>query len=199
MIADRRSDLLCHSRRRTLKFCGLALVLPLIPMRAHAEASGPPLDVPYVPTPMRVAERMLQMARVGKNDIVYDLGCGDGRLVIMAAKKHGAHGVGVDIDPARIQEARTNAKAAKVEQRVEFILGDLFQTDLSQATVVTLYLLPRINRQLRPQLWQQLKVGARVVSHGFDMGEEWPPERTETINGTTIYYWTITEAHKKSV
>jgi SAM-dependent methyltransferase len=198
MTADPRSDSVCHFRRRSLRFCGLALVLSLSRVRVHAEAAAPPLDVPYVPTPRRVAERMLQIAKVGRNDIVYDLGCGDGRLVIIAAKKHGARGVGIDIDPARIQEARTKAKAAKVGQRVEFIVGDLFLTDLSKATVVTLYLLPRLNRQLRPKLWQQLEVGARVVSHGFDMGEEWPPERTETVNGTTIYYWTITEAHKKS-
>jgi tRNA G37 N-methylase Trm5 len=198
MTANPRSDSPCHIRRRALRICGLALVLSLSRMRVHAESAAPPLDVPYVPTPKRVVERMLQMAKVGKNDIVYDLGCGDGRLVITAAKKHGARGVGIDIDPARIHEARTNAKAANVEQRVEFILGDLFLTDLSKATVVTLYLLPRINRQLRPQLWKQLKVGARVVSHGFDMGQEWPPERTETVKGTTIYYWTITEAHKKS-
>jgi SAM-dependent methyltransferase len=198
MTADVRSASFCRFRRRTLGFCGVALALSLIRMRVHAEPAAAPIDVPYVPTPMKVVERMLRMAMVGKNDIVYDLGCGDGRLVIAAAKKHGARGVGIDIDPARIREARANAKAAKVERRVEFILGDLFLTDLSTATVVTLYLLPRLNRKLRPQLWQQLAVGARVVSHGFDMGEEWPPERIETVNGTPIYYWTITEAHKKS-
>ncbi|HYD95322.1 MAG TPA: class I SAM-dependent methyltransferase [Noviherbaspirillum sp.] len=196
MIANARTDSICHARRRSLNFCGLAVVLSLTGMPVHAE-SAVPLDVPYVPTPQLVAERMLKMARVGRSDVVYDLGCGDGRLVITAAKKHGARGVGIDIDPARIRQAQARAKAARVENRVEFILGDLFQADLARATVVTLYLLPRINRQLRPQLWQQLAVGTRVVSHGFDMGEEWPPERTETVDGSPIYYWTITEAHKK--
>jgi len=176
----------------------MALLLPLCATRAHAEAAAPALDVHYVPTPRKVAEHMLRMARADSRDIVYDLGCGDGRVVIAAAKKHGARGVGIDIDPARIREARANARAARVEKRVEFIQGDLFKTDLSEATVVTLYLLPRLNRQLRPQLWRQLPVGARVVSHGFDMGEEWPPERTETVEGTLIHYWTITEAHKQS-
>ena len=193
-----RPDLPSLSRRRALRLCGLAFAVPAGGLRAQAPAAAPPLDVPYVPTPQDVAERMLRMVRVGRNDLVYDLGCGDGRLVVTAARKYGARGVGIDIDPARIREASANARAARVERRVEFIVGDLFQADLSPATVVTLYLLPRLNEQLRPQLWQQLRVGARVVSHGFDMGREWPPERTQTINGTNIYAWTITEAHKQS-
>jgi ribosomal protein L11 methylase PrmA len=153
--------------------------------------------VPYVPTPDAVVLRMLQLARVGRKDVVYDLGCGDGRLVIAAARRHGAHGVGIDIDPARIREAKANARAAGVERRTEFLLGDLFAADLSRATVVTLYLLPKLNVQLRPRLWQQLGIGARVVSHGFDMGDEWPPDRTEMVHGTPIHSWVITEAHKK--
>ena len=184
-------------RRRVLKACMLAPFLALARTRARAEAAAP-LDVPYVPTPAIVVARMLRMARVGRRDVVYDLGCGDGRVVITAASRHGARGVGIDIDPARIREARANAKAARVGQRVQFMLGDLFQADLSPATVVTLYLLPRLNRQLRAQLWRQLAPGARIVSHGFDMGEEWPPDRTETVDGTTLYYWTITEAHKRA-
>jgi SAM-dependent methyltransferase len=185
------------SRRRALRLCGLAFALPAGGLRAQAPTAAPPLDVPYVPTPQDMVERMLRMAGVGRNDLVYDLGCGDGRLVVTAARKYGARGVGIDIDPARIREASANARAARVERRVEFIVGDLFQADLSPATVVTLYLLPRLNEQLRPQLWQQLRVGARVVSHGFDMGQAWPPERTQTVNGTKIYAWTITEAHKQ--
>lgn len=186
-------------RRRVLNACGLAWLLILRHTQVRAEPAAVPLDVPYVPTPQKVVERMLRMAGVSKHDLVYDLGCGDGRLVITAALKHGARGVGIDIDPARIHDARINARTAKVQQRVKFIVGDLFQADLSQATVVTLYLLPRLNRQLRPQLWRQLSPGTRIVSHGFDMGEEWPPDQSETVNGTTLYYWTITKAHNKAV
>lgn len=131
--------------------------------------------------------------------MLYDLGCGDGRMVVTAAKRYGARGIGVDLDPQRIAEARANAKRAGVENRTQFFVGDLFETDLSDATVVTLYLLNSINRRLRPQLWRQLKVGTRVVSHAFDMGDEWPPEKTERILGSTIHFWTITEAQKQAV
>jgi ribosomal protein L11 methylase PrmA len=141
---------------------------------------------------------MLQMARVGKNDLLYDLGCGDGRLVVTAARKYGARGIGIDLDPQRIKEAKANARKAGVSDKTEFTVGDLFATDLSEATVVTLYLLNSVNRKLRPQLWKQLKPGTRVVSHAFDMGDDWPPEKTEVVEGSTIYYWTITEAQKKT-
>ena len=154
--------------------------------------------MPYVPTPPDVVEKMLQMARVGKNDVVYDLGCGDGRIVIAAAKNRGARGVGIDLDPERIKEANENRRAAGVEDRVQFIEGDLFKADFSPATVVTLYLLPQVNAALRPQLWRQLRVGTRVVSHAFDMGPEWPPERTEIVDGRTVYYWRIKPSHKKA-
>jgi len=154
--------------------------------------------VPYVPTPQEVVDKMIEMAKVGKNDVVYDLGCGDGRIVITAAKKHGARGVGIDINPERIKEANENLKAAGVQGRVRFVEADLFKSDFSEATVVTLYLLPQVNAALRPQLWKQLKVGTRVVSHAFDMGPEWPPERTETVEGRTVYYWTIQPKHKKA-
>jgi len=154
-------------------------------------------DVPYVPTPQQVVDRMLALAKVGKNDVLYDLGCGDGRIVVTAAKQLGARGTGIDIDPVRIAEAEDNARKAGVDKRVSFKVGDLFEADLSGASVVTLYLLPTINTRLRPRLWQQLKVGSRVVSHAFDMGPEWPPEKTATVEGRTLYYWTITEAQKK--
>lgn len=131
--------------------------------------------------------------------MLYDLGCGDGRMVVTAAKRYGARGIGMDLDPQRIAEARANAKRAGVENRTQFFVGDLFETDLSDATVVTLYLLNSINRRLRPQLWRQLKAGTRVVSHAFDMGDEWPPEKTERILGSTIHFWTITEAQKQAV
>jgi ribosomal protein L11 methylase PrmA len=141
-------------------------------------------------------DRMLEVARVTRNDTLYDLGCGDGRIVVAAAKKFGARGTGIDINPQRIEEARSNARAAGVENRVQFRVGNLFEADVSPATVVTLYLLPDINLKLRPRLWEQLKVGTRVVSHDFDMGEGWPPERVEKPGNKTIYYWTITEAVK---
>jgi SAM-dependent methyltransferase len=189
-----------EQRRTTLKVCAVALASCLTNLPAFAQNATPPvLDVPYVPTPQPVVDKMLQMAKVTKKDVLYDLGCGDGRMVVTAAKKYGARGIGIDIDPKRIADAKANAKKAGVTSRTKFAVGDLFQSDLSDATVVTLYLLNSINRKLRPQLWEQLKVGTRVVSHSFDMGDEWPPERTEVVDGSTIYYWTITDAQKKAV
>ena len=150
---------------------------------------------PYVPTPQDVVEKMLAMANVGAQDVVYDLGSGDGRLVVTAAKKLGARGVGIDIDPARIAEGKANAKAAGVESRVEFRQQDALAADLSQATVVTLYLLSSSNVKLRPRLLSQLKPGTRIVSHQFGMGD-WTPDKVETFtdtNGTsrTLYLWTV--------
>lgn len=188
-------------RRHTLTRLGATaagLILPAAPLLAQPTATPQSLDVPYVPTPQEVVERMLQMAKVGKNDVLFDLGCGDGRIVVTAAKAHGARGTGIDIDPERISEARKNAEQAGVTKQVNFKVADLFETDVSPASVVTLYLLPNINTRLRPQLWKQLKVGSRVVSHAFDMGPEWPPEKTESVEGRTIYYWTIKEAHKRA-
>jgi len=190
------------ARRRTLLLSAAAATgLSLVPARAllAQDVTEPPsLDVPYVPTPQRVVDAMLDLAKVGKNDLLYDLGCGDGRIVITAAKERGARGVGIDLNPVRIGEAKENAKKAGVEDRVTFIEGDLFAADVSPATVVTLYLLPDVNRRLRPRLWQQLKVGTRVVSHDFDMGPEWPPQKTLEVGGKTVYLWTITEAQKRA-
>lgn len=149
-------------------------------------------DVPYVPTPQEVVDRMLKVAAVGANDVVYDLGSGDGRFVITAAKKYGAQGVGIEIDPKRIEEARANARDAGVTELVEFRQGDLFKADIGEATVVTLYLLPSVNVKLRPKLFEELAPGTPVVSHDFDMGD-WEPERTIEMNGDTIYLWTIPE------
>jgi ubiquinone/menaquinone biosynthesis C-methylase UbiE len=149
-------------------------------------------DVPFVPTPNKVVDRMLEIAQVGPNDVVYDLGSGDGRIVITAAKKHGARGVGIDIDPERVREARDNARSAGVSDRVEFREADLFKTDLSEATVVTLYLLSSVNLQLRPKLLQELKPGTRIVSHAFDMGD-WKPIKTEKVGSSTVYYWVVPE------
>ena len=147
-------------------------------------------DVPYVPTRPAVVEGMLELAKVTKNDVLYDLGCGDGRIVITAAKKYGATGTGIDIDPQRIKEAQKNAADAKVTDKVNFVQADLFETDFSKASVVTLYLLPAINLKLRPILLKQLKPGTRIVSHAFDMGD-WKPEKTVEVDGTTLYYWTV--------
>lgn len=146
-------------------------------------------DVPFVPTPERVVAKMLEVAKVGPKDVVYDLGSGDGRIVIAAAKK-GARGIGIDIDPERIREARENARRAGVTKRVEFRESDLFKADFSDATVVTLYLLSGVNLKLRPKLLAELKPGTRIVSHGFDMGD-WKPAGTYTVGTSTVYYWVV--------
>ena len=134
---------------------------------------GVRLDAPYVVTPYPVVDEMLRLARVGPSDTVYDLGCGDGRIIIAAAERHGARGVGIDIDPRRIEEANDAARRAGVSQRVRFAVQDLFATDFSSATVVTLYLFPELNAKLRPKLLADLKPGARVVSHQFGI-PGWP-------------------------
>lgn len=157
---------------------------------AQTQPQERPADVPYVPTPQPVVEAMLEVAKVNKDDVLYDLGSGDGRIVNTAAQKYGTKGIGIDIDPERIKEANANAQQAGVSDRVQFIQKDLFNTDLSDATVVTLYLLPEINLKLRPKLFKELKPGTRVVSHAFDMGD-WKPEKTLRVEGKTIYYWVI--------
>ncbi|MBW4677468.1 MAG: class I SAM-dependent methyltransferase [Desmonostoc geniculatum HA4340-LM1] len=149
-----------------------------------------PGDVPYVPTPEPVVDAMLKVAKVGKNDVLYDLGSGDGRIVNTAAQRYGTRGIGIDIDPQRVQEANENAQKAGVTDRVKFVQQDLFNTDFSEATVVTLYLLPEINLQLRPKLLKELKPGTRIVSHAFDMGD-WKPQQTLNVEGKTIYYWVV--------
>jgi SAM-dependent methyltransferase len=183
-----------------LRSACLWLLVAIAPALALAQPAAvePRLDVPYVPTPEPIVDKMLDLAKVGSRDVLFDLGCGDGRIVISAAKDRGARGTGIDINPVRIQEAKQNAAAAGVSHKVNFKVGDLFKTDFSKATVVTLYLLPDINRKLRPQLWRQLKVGTRVVSHDFDMGDEWPPEKVEKVGNKTLYLWTIRPEHKKA-
>ena len=148
-------------------------------------------DVFYVPTPPAVVEAMLKMANVTGTDVVYDLGCGDGRIPITAAQKYGARGIGIDIDPVRIAEAKENAKTAGVADKVTFLNQDLFTSDFKDATVVTLYLLPSLKEKLMPKLQAELKKGTRIVSHAFDMGSNWPPEQRQEVEGKTIYYWTI--------
>lgn len=145
-------------------------------------------DVPYVPTPPEVVQEMLKMAEVQKDDILYDLGCGDGRIVITAAKEIGTRGIGVDIDPKRIKESWENAKKAKVEDLVEFRIENLFETDFSQATVITLYLLRSINLELRPKLFATLKPGTRIVSHDFSM-HTWKPDKQTQVMANYDYHW----------
>jgi SAM-dependent methyltransferase len=169
---------------------------PAAPASAQAPAPANPQaplrepDVIYVPTPQNVVDAMLKMANVTASDVVYDLGSGDGRIPITAAQKYGARAVGIDINPQRIKEANENLAKANVSDKVQFLNQDLFETDLSKATVITLYLLPSLNQKLMPKL-KQLKPGTRIVSHSFDMGTAWPPEKTEDVQGRVIYYWTI--------
>jgi ribosomal protein L11 methylase PrmA len=158
------------------------------------------LDVPYVPTTETAVREMLKLAKVQKSDVLYDLGCGDGRIVVTAAKTYGCRGVGIDIDPQRIIEARQNAKQAGVEELVRFEEKDLFVADFREATVVTLFLLPSVNLKLRPRLLASLKPGTRVVSNTFDMGD-WKAEKQVNLDNyddsefsglsQTFYLWTI--------
>jgi SAM-dependent methyltransferase len=149
-------------------------------------------DVPYVATSEDVVTRMLEIAEVRPGDVVYDLGSGDGRIVITAAQRYGARGVGIEIDPYRVYQARENARRAGVLDRVTFREQDLFEADFSDATVVTLYLLPNLNEKLRPLLFEQLDPGTRVVSHNFGIGD-WAPDSTEQVGPSTVYRWTIPE------
>ncbi len=149
------------------------------------------LDVPYEPSSEEVVQTMLQIARVGREDIVYDLGCGDGRIVIAAARKTGARGVGVDLDPQRIKESLANARKANVADRVRFFQQDLFRADIDEATVVMLYLWPEVNLKLRPKLLRELRPGTRVVSHSHDMGSWRPDQSTPAAEGHRVYLWVV--------
>lgn len=172
----------------TRKVWSIAAALSLALVVQHAIALD--RDVPFVPTPQAVVDEMLKLARVGADDTLYDLGSGDGRIVITAAKEYGARGVGVDIDPERIAESRANARRAGVDKKVRFIQGNLFEVDLRPATAVTLYLLPDVNLRLRPKLLKELRPGTPIVSHSFDMGD-WEPEKTATVQGATVYLWHV--------
>jgi ubiquinone/menaquinone biosynthesis C-methylase UbiE len=145
----------------------------------------------FVPTPQEVVEAMLKLAKVGKGDVLYDLGSGDGRIPITAAQKYRiARGIGIDINPERIKEANENLSKARVGDRVRFVNADLFETDLSDATVITLYLLPELNLKLLPKLLKEVKPGTRVVSHAFDMGS-WRPQQTLKVGTRVVHFWTI--------
>ena len=184
-------------RRSLVGFCTFAVFGLAI---APAQNSQPrkPLDVPYVPTTEEAVAAMLKLAEVKSSDTVYDLGCGDGRIVVAAAKNYGAHGVGVDIDPQRISEANANAKRAGVDKLVRFEENDLFQADIKEASVVTLFLLSSVNLKLKPKLLADLKPGTRIVSNTFDMGD-WKPEKEFTVPNTDddtflshrLYLWVV--------
>lgn len=152
--------------------------------------AAPALDVPYVPTPQKVVDRMLQIAQVKSTDYVIDVGCGDGRIVVTAAKTYGARGLCNDIDPARVAEAKENARQAGVTDKVEVRQGDLHQVDISKADVLPMYLLETLNQRLRPKILAETKPGTRVVSHAFSMGD-WKPDQKEEVDGRTIYYWIV--------
>lgn len=176
------------------------LTVALMLLVAVAGAQSPtttekrPLDVPYVPTHESLVDEMLNMARVGANDVLYDLGSGDGRIVITAARKFGTRGVGYDLDPERVSEARENAKRAGVTDRVRFEQQDIFTAKFSDATVITMYLLPDVNMRLRPKLLSELKPGTRIVSHNYDLGDWQPVQRKEMdVSGVnhTLFLWIV--------
>ena len=166
-----------------------ALLVPLMAATAEKGLDALPY-VPYVSTPQAVVNEMLEIAKVGAKDIVYDLGSGDGRIVIAAAKRFGARGVGIEIDPDLIRESNENASQGGVAHLVRFMEGDFFSADLREATVVTLYLLPEVNRQLLPKLLAELRPGTRIVSYKYDLGD-WAPEKTVRVSRGTVYYWVV--------
>lgn len=184
----------------------LAGVISVLAAAAQTPKPARTPDVPFVPTTDKAVQEMLKLANVQKSDILYDLGCGDGRIVIAAAKTYGAKAVGIDINPERIKEARENAKREGVEHLVRFEENDLFVADIKEATVVSLFLLSSVNLKLRPRLLQELKPGTRVVSNTFDMGD-WKPEKEAHVDGSTgedfsglsqrLYLWTIPPRDKK--
>lgn len=183
--------------RRTMVRWGslVTLAIGAPPLRARQQPVDPKnrlgLEVDFVATPQEIVEAMLMLADVRSTDVVYDLGCGDGRIVIAAARRFGARGVGIDIDPDRIRESNENARRAGVQDRVRFVLGDLFEADFHEATVVALFLKWNFNRRLRPRLWQQLKPGTPVISHEHDFGPDWPPTRSVQVSGKTVYEYRV--------
>ena len=179
------------TRRGALLGATALLAAPAIVRRAHAQAEpAPRLDVPFVPTPQQVVDKMLELANVQKGDYLIDLGSGDGRIPVTAAQRFGVRALGVDINPQRIKEANERAQAAGVTNLVEFRQADLFETDISQANVLTMYLLPSVNMRLRPKIWSDMKPGSRVVSHAFDMGD-WTPEQKVSVDGRTVFLWIV--------
>jgi SAM-dependent methyltransferase len=174
------------THRNSLKIAALSIVTCFIFIY---QTAGQNLDVPYVPTPEEVVDKMLDITNVGPGDYVIDLGSGDGRIVIAAAKR-GAVGHGIDLNPVRVKEADENAVKAGVANRVVFMEGDLFEADISNATVITMYLLSTVNLKLRPELIEKLRPGTRVVSHSFSMGE-WEADEHAVVNNRNVYFWVI--------
>lgn len=172
----------------------LTAVVGVLPLAAQQSSTQAPLrrpDVMWVPTPPAVVDAMLKLADVKPADVVYDLGCGDGVIVATAAQKYGARAVGIDVDPQRVKEATERAQKMGVSDKVEIRQGDLFDADIKEASVVTLYLLRSLNIRLMPKLKAELKPGTRIVSQTFDMGDTWPPEKTIEVDGRNVYLWTI--------
>src|SRR5688572_14534109 len=174
-------------QRSLIVFAAICL---LAVFASHGQQARRQPDVIYVPSPDEVIEAMLELAQVKKSDVVYDLGSGDGSIVILAAKKYGARGVGIEINPVLVQEARRNAQDAGVANLVRFIEGDLFETDFREATVVTLFLLESLNERLRPKLLSTLRPGSRIVSHEFGMGT-WQPEKSLEVIRRKVHLWTV--------
>jgi ribosomal protein L11 methylase PrmA len=176
--------------KRFNRFYGVFLIVFLTAMSVYSQENEPKLDAPYIQSSPGAIKTMFRLAKITKRDVVYDLGCGDGRIVIAAAKQYGVRAVGIDIDPERIKEARANARRAGVAHKVKFIQADLFKSDFREATIVTLYLLPEVNLKLRPILLEQLKPGARILSNAFSMGD-WKPEQSVETAGTIVHLWTV--------
>lgn len=182
------------SRRGFMGLLGASAASAILPVASRAQTSvfPPPvqLDVPYVPTPQDVVDRMLELAKVTAEDYVMDLGCGDGRILVTAAAKYGARGYGVDINPVRIAEANANAVKAKVTDKVQFEIKDLFKTPIEKASVIAMYLLPSVMLQLRPKILADLKPGSRLVSHDFHM-DDWEPDYQESMSDHDIFHWIV--------
>lgn len=180
-----------HKHFGLLGIAAVFMTFSAVAASKYTGDGGVQLDVPYVPTPQQLVDRMLNLAKVGPDDIHYDLGSGDGRIVVTAARDHKVKkGVGVDLDPVRIAEANENAKKAGIADRVTFHRGDLFQMDFGEATVLTMYLLPEVNLKLRPKILNEMAPGSRVVSHAFTMGD-WAPDKHEVVDSRNIYLWIV--------
>jgi SAM-dependent methyltransferase len=178
------------TRRSVLAGLGALAATPAFAQLPEQADQPPRLDVPYVPTPQEVVDRMLEIAKVTGKDFVMDLGCGDGRMLVTAASKFGARGRGVDINPQRIKEANANAQKANVTDKVTFEVKNLFDTSIKDANVLTMYLLPSVNLQLRPRILDEMRPGSRIVSHSFDMGD-WEADLQDRVNYSRIYYWIV--------
>ena len=177
-------------RLSTASLAPIAAIVFVGATAVTAQQPQPRLDVPYVPTPQEVVDRMLQLGKVRAGEYHIDLGSGDGRIAVTSASKHGARSLGVDLNPVRIEEARANAKKANVSDRAIFELKNLFETDIGKADVLTMYLLPSVNLELRPKVLRDMWPGTRVVSHAFDMGD-WTPDHRESVIGRTVYLWVV--------